>query len=68
VVVNGCERKKMVVNCSKAGHISIVADNDQVQVFASSANRRKCVVSHAYTEYRHVAQSFALPICRRGPT
>ena len=31
-------------------------------------NGRKCVGSHAYTEYRHVAQSFALPICRRRPT
>jgi hypothetical protein len=38
------------------------------QVLASSTNGRKCVGSHAYTEYRHVAQSFALPICRRRPT
>ena len=30
-------------------------------LLASSTNGRKCVESHAYREYRHVAQSFTLP-------
>jgi hypothetical protein len=76
VVISGCERKMTVVINQRRGRIGIVADDSQaqsfqsfsVQVFVSSANGRKCVGSHAYTEYRHVAQSFALPICRRGPT